>query len=339
MSGGTNLTLVALDRANKTFRLALELEDSARRPTRVNRFEVIVDLEVTLGAVVGLSKLVEKIEGKARSEFGEIIKNTRAKLLSVKEELDQKDTQEKVQSIVDDKMEKPGKQEKISTSKSTPLKNQKKLPEPDFHFAENNQYSETFDTYYVNKDHKSSASTSITSIFVLSIMHGIGPEAMGASLHNGHEFHARMMKDRPPAKGKHIDIQELLGRKEFEDLKQVSIPADIDLLQGKDAFHQQLEALQQIQKAQNLGKLGAVLSARGESYALLFVKDPYAEFILFFDPHGCEDLTYDSRAYGAGWPTSTEAAAEFLAKRMPKVESVEDRHYNICTITPLCLKK
>jgi hypothetical protein len=212
-------------------------------------------------------------------------------------------------------------------------------------FVRTNQYSDTFNQFYQGQPYKRSACTSIAGHFVLEILRGKNSDALDDIMIQGQKTNARLMQKRPPQHGEHFEFIDILQEKEFSNLQQADIPPvqfengpqlfDIDLLKGADSFKQKLQLLSAVKDHNKVEAIGAVLTARGESYGVVMYSPK--EFV-FFDSHGHQPLTQYNSAYAVVFK-DIEQASQFLAKRMPVVEGVDDLHYNTCTFTPVCLKK
>jgi hypothetical protein len=208
-----------------------------------------------------------------------------------------------------------------------------------------NQYSDTYNQFYQGQPYKRSACTPIAGHFVLETLRGKKSDALNDIMIKGHKINARLMQEHPPQHGEHFEFIDILQEKEFSGLQQAEIPPalfendpllfNIDLLKGANSFKEKLKLLSALKDQNKVNTIGAVLTARGESYGVVMFSP---KEIVFFDSHGHQPLTQHNTAYAVIFK-DIEQASQFLANRMPVVEGVEDLNYNTCTITPVCLKK
>jgi hypothetical protein len=214
-------------------------------------------------------------------------------------------------------------------------------------FAQNNQYSGTYAQYYENiENYQRSACTPLAGLFVMGYLQGdftsmdgtFKADQLEQLMKDGQILNAKIMRENPPEQGEHHSFADLLIRPEFAPLDEINLDdpffVNVNILEGKDGFSKKLINLQAlaIEKGQ---PIGIVLSARGESYGLVFS----GQNILFFDSHGHQPLTGSDSAYVSIFK-SPQQAAEFLAQRMPVVNAMREYDfYNTASFTPVCMKQ
>ena len=185
----------------------------------------------------------------------------------------------------------------------------------------------------VNIDYRKSACTAIAGQFVLNSLQGLGPDKLDKCMVSGHEMMIKFQKQNNsvehtafdelmPVCYKQLDsiplTQELLDLNPFGQIR-------FDRQLGLEGFKAALNTLISLKNANNLDRMGVVITNPPESYGLMIYAD---NSFSFFDSHGIIIPNEQPGPAYATYFSDVEIAAQFLSERMPVLVMDDAPVYN-----------
>lgn len=205
-------------------------------------------------------------------------------------------------------------------------------------YADHHQMDAIYSHHYTERqqspDSRRSACSMIAGEFVQQFLAGAGYEELEQIMEAGQQ----KMAESNESEG--VIFDEIINSS-FPNLELIPLNEEMlaingvgeiafDRQLGKNGFRAAIEFLQELKRTNELSSIGAVLTNPPESYAIVIKDDQ----IIFFDSHG--DMPQNQglvkgNAYSIIFSSSNEAA-EFLAKRLPALDWADSRCQSLVSL-------